>query len=84
MPFWPLPIDGGRIGHRSDFLSLLRTPAKSGPIFSVISMRPSGRNAIRQGSSKVVGHRGHGEGHAGFGFLFARIDLGPGCHATPW
>ena len=48
-----LPIDGGRIGHLAIFSPCWDT-SQTGPTFSVISMRPSGRKAIRQGSLKVA------------------------------
>ena len=48
-----LPVDGRRVAQRRDLFSLGETN-QMGPIFSVTNMRPSGRKAIRQGSSKVA------------------------------
>ena len=48
-----LPVDGGRVAHRAIFCPCGDT-SQTGPTFSVISMRPSGRKASRHGSSKVL------------------------------
>ena len=47
-----LVIDRGRIVHR--IFSPCWDTSQTGPTFSVISMRPSGRKASRQGSLKVA------------------------------
>ena len=70
-----LPIDWGRIADQ-DLLSLLGHQPNGPDLFG------DQHAAIGQEGQPPWqvegGHRGHGEGQAGFGLLFARIDLGPG------
>src|SRR6476659_7806577 len=52
MPFWPCQYTGGVPASGAIFSPWGETN-QMGPIFSVTNMRPSGRKAIRQGSSNV-------------------------------
>ena len=70
-----LPIDGGRIADH-DLLSL-RGHQPNGPDLFGDQHAAIGQEGHPPGQSKG-GHRGHLEGQAGFGLLFAHIDLGPG------
>ncbi len=72
-----LPIDRGRIVHL-DLLSLLGHQP-NGPDLFGDQHAAIGQEGQPPGQFKG-GHRGHGEGQAGFGLLFAHIDLGPGRH----
>src|SRR5579872_6368451 len=53
MPFCPCQYTGGVLVTIAIF-SPCEDTSQMGPTFSVISMRPSGRKAIRQGNSKVA------------------------------
>ena len=75
-----LPIDWRRIAHR-DLLSLLGHQP-NGPDLFGDQHAAIGQEGQPPGQFKG-GHRGHGEGQAGFGLLFAHIDLGPGRHRRP-
>src|SRR6202789_1171744 len=52
MPLWPCQYTGGVLPTR--IFSPCWDTSQTAPPFSVISMRPSGRKASRQGSSKVA------------------------------
>src|SRR5690349_2144720 len=53
MPFWPCQYTGGVFETGLIFSPRAET-SHTGPTFSVTSMRPSGRNAIRHGNSNVL------------------------------
>src|SRR5690348_15486946 len=53
MPFWPCQYTGGVLVNVVIF-SPCGDASQMGPIFSVISMRPSGRKAKRHGNSNVL------------------------------
>src|SRR4051812_20886894 len=53
MPFWPCQYTGGVLPTGAIFCPC-GDNSHTGPTFSVTSILPSGRKAIRQGSSKVV------------------------------
>src|SRR5262245_12434071 len=54
MPFWRSQYTGGVPASGAIFSPSGET-SQTGPIFSVTSIRPSGKKAIRQGSPKVAG-----------------------------
>ena len=66
-------IDSGRIAHL-DLLSLLRHQPNGTGLFGD-QHAAIGQEGQPPGQFEG-GHRGHGEGQAGFGLLFADIDLG--------